>query len=81
MKARQVLECGRPLLLSVSLGAFQSGRGLPHSKTLPRWAGRVLLLSLLDSTRPGWPCCGQPPHKLTDETSRKPNKSTTNQEV
>ncbi len=33
---RQVLECGSPLPLLGGGGTFKSGRGLPHSKTLPR---------------------------------------------
>ena len=33
---REVLECGRPLPLSVGPARKQSGRGLPHSRTLSR---------------------------------------------
>ncbi len=32
---RQVLDCGSPLPLSDGLTTPNSGRGLPHSKTLP----------------------------------------------
>jgi hypothetical protein len=34
---REVLDCGSPLPLSEGAGSFQSGRGLPQSKTLARW--------------------------------------------
>ena len=33
---RQVLDCGSPLALFDGLGASESGRGLPQSKTLKR---------------------------------------------
>jgi hypothetical protein len=35
-KVRQVLDCASPLALSEVVEAFPSGRGLSHSKTLPR---------------------------------------------
>jgi len=44
-KARQVLDCASPLAL---WGARESGRGLPHSKTLSR------LHQALESS---WPRC------------------------
>ena len=55
------MECGSPLPLSVGAGPSQSGRGLPHSKTLPRRRGRLavmrppglVLAALLLS---GWVC-------------------------
>jgi len=44
---RQVLECGSPLPLSVATGPIQSGRGLPHSKTLARLRQHLALLLML----------------------------------
>src|SRR6266568_3062554 len=35
-QGRQVLDCASPLALSQAVHAMKSGRGLPHSTTLPR---------------------------------------------
>jgi hypothetical protein len=41
------LECGSPLPLPVDPGPIQSGSGLPHSKTLARWRGVLVIPTLL----------------------------------